>query len=76
VYLHVFNWPGEKILLPPINKKITASRLIMGAPLAFSQTAEGITISVPQPDRQAIDTIVVLSLDGNALEIPPVEVKP
>jgi len=81
VFLHVFSWPGEnpgtnqRLVVPPIGKRITASRLFSGGPLGFSQTAEGITISVPQPDRQPIDTIVTLTLDGNALEIPPAEVK-
>ena len=37
-----------------------------------SRTASGITISVPAPDRQEIDTIVKLELDGPALDIRPV----
>jgi alpha-L-fucosidase len=75
VYLHVLNWPGDKLVLPAIDKKITAGRLLAGGRLSLNQTAEGITISVPVADRQPIDTIVVLTLDGNALEIPPIVVK-
>ena len=43
--------------------------------LSLKQTADGIRISVPKENRQEIDTIVVLTLDGNAFDIPPVDVK-
>ncbi len=35
------------------------------------QTAEGVEIAVPPEHRQDLDTIVVLNLDGPAMEIKP-----
>ena len=75
IYLHVLNWPGDGLILPTIDKKITASRLLTGGNLTLRQTADGIRISVPKENRQEIDTIVALTLDGNAFDIPPVDVK-
>ncbi len=75
IYVHVLSWPGEKLVLPPIGRKITGSRLLTGGQVSLRQTANGINISVPEADRQEIDTIVVLTLDGDAMEIPAMDVK-
>ncbi len=72
IYVHVLNWPGERLVLPPITVKILGSSLLTGGEVAVDQSDKGVTITVPGPDRQAIDTIVVLELDGPARQVTPV----
>ncbi|UCG50226.1 MAG: alpha-L-fucosidase [Phycisphaerales bacterium] len=71
VYVHVLKWPGETLRLPPITKKITESRVLTGGQVKVTQTDEGIEVSVPQADRQELDTIIALRVLGPAGEIPP-----
>jgi alpha-L-fucosidase len=71
VYVHVLNWQGESVALPGIEKKIVSSSVLTGGTAQIKQTPEGIEIIVPAADRQEIDTIVVLELDGPAAEANP-----
>ena len=50
--------------LPPLKQKIVGSSVLTGGTATVKQTAEAIEVSVPKADRQEIDTIVVLKLDG------------
>jgi len=74
IYLHVFNWPAEGVALPVINKRITSSKALTGGTVEIKQTGEGISLLIPPADRQEIDTLIELKLDGPASEIPPVAV--
>ncbi len=76
IYVHILEWPDEALILPAIPKKILKSRLLTGGKLDVEQSDECIKIVVPKADRQKIDTIVELRLDGPAGEIPPREVLP
>ena len=38
------------------------------------QSESAVTIDVPKPDRDEIATVVVLTVDAEALTIPPVKV--
>jgi len=71
IYIHVLSWPGVKLTLPPIPKKIIASSLLTGGTVTVRQTEEAIEINVPKTYRQKLDTIVKLELDGLAGEITP-----
>ena len=72
VYVHVFNWPGEKLVLPGIPRRIVNSSVLTGGTVKVEQTAESIEISVPKQHRQEIDTIIKLELNGPADRIAPV----
>jgi len=71
IYVHVLSWPGEKLTLPPVPKKIIASSVMTGGTATVRQTEESVEISVPKAYRQEIDTIIKLELDGPAGEITP-----
>jgi alpha-L-fucosidase len=78
VYLHVLRWPDTpesgEIRLPPLPKRILRSS-VLGGGTAATETVDGeLRISVPPGDRRPIDTVVVLELDGPALEIEPITV--
>ena len=72
IYVHVLNWPGESIMLPPIPKKIIASSVLTGGTATIKQTDEAIEISVPAARRDELDTIIKLELNGPAGELVPV----
>ncbi|MHC4072470.1 MAG: alpha-L-fucosidase, partial [Planctomycetota bacterium] len=72
VYVHVLNWPGEQLVLPPVPKKVIASSVLTGGAASVKQTDEAIEISVSRAYRQEIDTIIKLQLDGPAGELAPV----
>jgi alpha-L-fucosidase len=74
VYVHIRKWLENPVKLPPIPAKVLSSRVLGGGKADVRQTAAGIEISVPEGDRQAIDTIVALELDGDANQIPAVDV--
>jgi alpha-L-fucosidase len=71
IYVHVLNPELDIVTLPPIEKTILTSRVLTGGKATVKQSEQSIEISVPEADRQEIDTIVVLKLDGSAAEANP-----
>jgi alpha-L-fucosidase len=68
LYVHILKWDGDKIALPAIDRKVLSSAVLTGGKAEVKQTGEAIEISVAPADRQELDTIVVLTLDGPAAE--------
>ena len=64
IYVHVLQWPDERLKLSRIPQKIVARRLLTGGKVTVQQTDTGIEIFVPPADRRELDTIVELKLDG------------
>ncbi|KPK50637.1 MAG: hypothetical protein AMK72_01700 [Planctomycetes bacterium SM23_25] len=69
IYLHILQWTGDSVRLPPIEKKIVGHRVLTGGTAEVRQTAEAIEVSVPPLRRQELDTLVALRLDGPAADI-------
>jgi alpha-L-fucosidase len=74
IYVHVLDWPTDTIALPALPKRVTGASLLTGGTVTAPQTDKGIEIQVPQGSRQEIDTIVKLTLDGPAADIPPIAI--
>jgi alpha-L-fucosidase len=74
IYVHVLNWEGDAVALPPIPRKIVAHRMLTGGTATVEQSDKGITITVPEADRDPLDTIVKLELDGSAMDLPVVRI--
>jgi alpha-L-fucosidase len=66
VYVHILKGSDETLTLPPLPKTIVKSQLLTGGTVPLVQTDSGITLTIPQPDSQTIDTVVKLTLDGPA----------
>lgn len=66
LYLHVFDWPQDGSLLVPglKNKALSAKLLATGETLAFKNTDEGVTITVPKTAPDEISSTVVLTIAG------------
>jgi alpha-L-fucosidase len=71
IYVHVLKWLGQKINLPPISAKISKASVLSGGDAEFTQTEQGVEISVPEENRADIDTVIVLELDRPAATINP-----
>ena len=63
VYLHILAWPEERLTLPPLAQKIIAAKLLNGPDVSVKQSDTATEVSVPQEQRNPLDTIVVLQLD-------------
>ncbi|MFO8012742.1 MAG: alpha-L-fucosidase [Phycisphaerae bacterium] len=74
IYLHVFQWQDGAVRLPPIGPTVTAARVLGGGKAEVEQTDEGLAVRAGEADRHAIDTVVVLDLDGPAMAIEPLDV--
>jgi alpha-L-fucosidase len=66
VYLHILRWPSDTIALAAIPRKIIKTCVLTGGEATVRQTRTGIEIRVPAIQRDAIDTILRLDLDGPA----------
>ena len=66
IFVHVLQWPGERLTLPPIPQKIVAGSLVTGGDVKVTQTGACVEIVVPPASRRELDTIVSLKLDAPA----------
>jgi len=70
VYIHILDWKAAKegaVVLPPLRNKVLSSSVLSGGRAEVKRSAKGIEVSVAPAERDPLDTIVVLKLDG-----PPV----
>ena len=73
IYVHVLEWKKDVIELPPLSQKILKCYTLTGGQPHLIQTKTRIQISLPEEQRDSIDTILVLDLDGQASAIPPIK---
>jgi alpha-L-fucosidase len=76
VYLHILRWNNEDITLPKLPNKIVNASLLTGGKVLVKETEKELIVSVAKNDRQEIDTIVKLELDGPAMNIPAIGLNP
>ncbi|MBI2301315.1 MAG: alpha-L-fucosidase [Armatimonadetes bacterium] len=70
IWLHILKWPGDKLELPALGRKIVSSRALTGGTAVVEQTDDTLAVSLPAADRDATDTIVELRVEGLAADIP------
>jgi alpha-L-fucosidase len=63
IYVHVLNWKDQQVTLPDIALKIVDCRLMHGGTVNMRRTGAKIDLSVPEADRDALDTVIVLELE-------------
>ncbi len=76
VYLHVFRWDSDRLVLPPLPRKVVGSRLLTGGDVRVEQTATALVVTVPAASRQPVDTLVRLDLGGSAEDLPVMALPP
>jgi alpha-L-fucosidase len=70
IYLHVFNWKDGSVKLQGIGATILRARVLGGGKADVRQAEDGITVAVPLAEQDAIDTIVLLELESDAMALP------
>jgi len=74
IFLHVLSWPEKgDLVLPSIPAKVLSAKLLAGGAAEIKQDDKGITLAVPAANRDSIDTVVVLDMEGSAMDLAPVD---
>jgi alpha-L-fucosidase len=76
IYLHILRAKTDAIELADIGRKVNRATLLAGGKIKFTQRDGKLTLTVPAKQRQPIDTIVKLELDGSAMDLPAQEIPP
>lgn len=76
IYLHILNWQGDspQIRIPDIGMEIKACRLVNGGEVTMEKQDRGYLVQFSGENIQPINTIVELTVDGNAMDISPLEI--
>jgi alpha-L-fucosidase len=76
IFLHIMNWQGEhpEIRIPDIGMEIKTGRLINGGEVTLKKQGMGYLLQFPGENLQPVNTIVELTVDGNAMDILPMEI--
>jgi alpha-L-fucosidase len=70
VWLHVLEWEADELELPPPGRRVVSASALTGGEPTIRQDEQRLVVSVPEKQRNEIDTIIALELDGPAEELP------
>jgi len=67
VYLHILEWPGETLDLPPLPRgcHVKSAKLLHGSRLKFSADEKAVKLFLPESAKDPVDVIVVLTIEGD-----------
>ncbi|TVP52832.1 MAG: alpha-L-fucosidase [Mongoliibacter sp.] len=61
VFVHLLAWKDQSILIPNIDKKVKSAKLLSDmSNIKFSESKEGIILTIPYEKRKPLETIIVL----------------
>jgi len=66
IYLHVFQWKGDTLELPPLKAKILKATALTGGDGKANQTKDALRIILAPAQQDKTDTIIKLELDAPA----------
>jgi len=76
IYVHILKWRDDVIELPNIPRRIKSASLLDGTHIKIAKLNGKIGISVPPDERNALDTVVKIQLDGSAMDLAALDVAP
>lgn len=78
IYLHILNWQGNspEIRIPDTGMEIKACRLANGGEVTMKKQDREYLLQFPGENLQPVNTVIELTVDGNAMDIPPMETFP
>ena len=63
VFVHVLDWPDQALALPSLGRRVARARMLVGGEaVPVSETAAGITLTLPSAPPEEPDRVVVLVL--------------
>lgn len=64
VYVHVLDWNGPLLGLPPMPREIRSAKLLRdGSPVEFSTVKGGLVLKVPEAQLSEVDRVIILELE-------------
>ena len=75
VFLHVLRWDGESVDLPDIGRRVKRASVASGGRVRAEQAGGRLIVGVPPTERDAVDTVIRLELDGSAMDLPAVALR-
>jgi alpha-L-fucosidase len=74
IYLFVMNWPAEGPLqIPALSMKITNAEVKSGGTVKMTPAEKMIELDIAKDTRDTIATVIELTVEGNAVEIEPLD---
>jgi alpha-L-fucosidase len=64
IYVHILAWSDEILTLPPVARKIIDAAVLTGGKASVSQSDDGVVISIAPVDRDPVNTLVRLTVEG------------
>ena len=63
VFVHVLDWRDRVLALPALGARVRSARMLVGGgPVAFLQSDEGVTLTLPASELP--DRVIVLDTSG------------
>ncbi|NLT74639.1 MAG: alpha-L-fucosidase [Chloroflexi bacterium] len=71
VFVHMLRWPGREMVIPRVLNQVRSAHMLAGGqPVAFQQRGDRVVLSkLPAKAPDALDTVIVLELDGRPREL-------
>lgn len=66
IYIHAFNFKGNKLVLPHLPAKVKKATLMDGTPVVFQSMKDALNISVESQKQAPIVTLVKLTIDQSS----------
>jgi len=80
LYLHVFQWAGDTLSLPPLKARVLRADVLGGSPVEVEQSDAGLTLALKTDRRDEADTVIRVELDSPAedefIDGKPLDVSP
>ena len=73
IYVHILNQKADTIELPAISRKIVSANLLDGDRVHFKSREGSLILTVASAQHDSSDTVVKLTLDGSAMDLPAVD---
>jgi len=76
IFLHILKWYGDspRIVIPELGMKIRSCRLANGGKVKLTKQGGNTVIEFAGKDLLPINTIVEIEMDGNVMDIVPMEI--
>jgi alpha-L-fucosidase len=75
IYLYVMKWPADGPLrLPAIGARVLDAKTRSGGNAVVKQNGSGVYVDMPAAERDKIATVIEITIDGKAFDIPPIAV--
>ena len=72
IYLHILNWTGDKLTLPPLPAKVVSATVLTGGQASVTQNDAQLEVYVDAAHHSDVDTVIRLQIDRPAASIQPI----